>query len=113
MPRNAEAKPVQVTHTEDVVNKEHDFRSQHDIKWDQLGPADAPYVRQALIRAHELRIAGADPGDAYLEGFVSQLKSPDFDEPTTHIERPNKDTQATIHAIGSAVMPERPSSPAA
>ena len=49
------------------------FRSSHDKRWDALGPEDALWVRQALVRAQELRTSDADPGDAYLEGRLATL----------------------------------------
>jgi hypothetical protein len=55
------------------------FRSPHDIRWDALGPADAPYVREALLEADKRRerekgtlVHGKtsdDAGSLYLEVF--------------------------------------------
>lgn len=54
------------------------FRSPQDIRWDALGAADAPYVREALLEAEARRdnpgAAGElpgepDSGDSYLEVF--------------------------------------------
>lgn len=47
-----------------------EHRPNHDQKWAALKPADAPLVRQALLRAEEIRAQGLDPAEAYLQGVA-------------------------------------------
>jgi hypothetical protein len=47
-----------------------EHRPTHDQKWAAIKPSDAPFVRDALIKAEALRDEGADPGDAYLQAIA-------------------------------------------
>ena len=61
-----------------------EFRTQHDIDWDTLGPEDALWARGALSRAQELREGRVDPGDAYLEGALAKrVHEQQADKPTS------------------------------
>jgi hypothetical protein len=51
---------------------EAEHRPTHDQKWAALEAEDASFVREAIVRAQELREEGLDAGDAYLRGLADQ-----------------------------------------
>lgn len=73
MPESLKAINILAQSMENAPDDVLAFRSEHDKLWDSLGPQEAPLVRQALARAQEMRDKRADPGFAYLQGFVSSL----------------------------------------
>lgn len=49
------------------------FRPDHDIHnqlWEGILPSEAALIRRAIVRAQEIRVSQADPGDAYLQGIA-------------------------------------------
>jgi hypothetical protein len=55
-----------------IQAEEH--KPSHDSKWSQLTADDAPFVREAIVRADAIRHEGLDAGDAYLQG-VADLRA--------------------------------------
>jgi hypothetical protein len=47
----------------------------HEELWDNITPDEAPFVRDALVKAQERRSTNADPGDTLLEGYALGLEA--------------------------------------
>ena len=69
MSHRPESKPL----VPDFVDEILDMPSATPDVWNTITAAEAPFVRQSLLRAHTLRLLQVDPGDAYLQGVADAV----------------------------------------
>ncbi|HVV26002.1 MAG TPA: hypothetical protein VHC21_03145 [Candidatus Saccharimonadales bacterium] len=92
----AESNPHKPTHPLSDEALAAAFAAEHqpsfDQKWAQLHASDAPFVRQALARAEEIRAEELDAGAAYLQGIADFRHELDRQELI-------KDTRASLREL--------------